>query len=137
MEPTIKNGAKIKIDVNYYKCHEAKIGDIVVYQYAQNAAPIIKVVRALPGDNVSLKKSLVNPQEWQILVNNSILKNSQGKEYAINKAKADLLNLYVKDYQGKLPPDSYLIMGNEIAGSFDSTRMGFVGKDGFLGKVVR
>jgi len=48
-----------------------------------------------------------------------------------------MLSLYERDYKGVIPKNAYLILGNLVEGSLDSSRFGLVGKSDFLGKVVK
>jgi len=129
----IEEGAKIKVLENYYACNDVKRGDIVEYHYAGNSNPIIKIVKGIPGDKISLKQ---NGNYWNILINGEVLKNSKGEAYHIDDKGYKILSLYINDYHGVIPQDAYLILGNDPAGSLDSSRFGFVGKDDFIGKVL-
>ena len=129
----IEEGAKIKVLENYYACNDVKRGDIVEYRYAGNPNPIIKIVKGVPGDKISLKQ---NGNYWNILINGEVLKNSKGEAYRLDDRGYKILSLYVNDYRGVIPQDAYLILGNDPAGSLDSSRFGLVGKDDFIGKVL-
>ena len=129
----IEEGTKIKVLENYYACNDVKRGDIVEYRYAGNPNPIIKIVKGVPGDKISLKQ---NGNYWNILINGEVLKNSKGEAYRLDDRGYKILSLYVNDYRGIIPQDAYLILGNDPAGSLDSSRFGLVGKDDFVGKVL-
>jgi signal peptidase I len=129
----IEEGAKIKVLENYYACNDVKRGDIIEYRYAGNPNPIIKIVKGVPGDKISLKQ---NGNYWNILINGEVLKNSKGEAYRLDDRGYKILSLYINDYRGVIPPDAYLILGNDPAGSLDSSRFGLVGKDDFIGKVL-
>jgi signal peptidase I len=130
----VKNGEQVKVIKNYYACKDVQRGDIVVYGYAGGTQPLAKVIKAIPGDKFELKKS---GQGWNILVNGSPAKNSQGQAYLLSEQPYRLLSLYAKDYGGAVPGGAYLIMGDEVGGSLDSSRFGLVDKSDFLGKVVK
>ncbi|HOU45735.1 MAG TPA: signal peptidase I [Candidatus Pacearchaeota archaeon] len=130
LEPLYKDKEEIKIDYNFLKCNgRIKRNDIVVYEYAQGINPIIKIIKGLPKDRISLDKG-------RIVVNGEIVRNSEGQEYKLTAQEQKLINLYINDYKGIIPEDSYLIMGNKI-GSIGSNRLGLVGKEGVLGKLVK
>ncbi|MBI2623238.1 MAG: signal peptidase I [Candidatus Liptonbacteria bacterium] len=128
----VQSGAQVKVVKSYYACKDANRGDIVVYGYAGGTQPLAKIVKAIPGDKFELKKS---GNGWNILVNGAPAKNSKGTAYLLGEQQYRLLSLYVKDYGGVIPGNAYLIMGDDPAGSLDSSRFGLVDKSDFLGKV--
>jgi signal peptidase I len=132
LEPLIKNGETIEVLFGYYNCHQIKRNDIVVYFYAGNKNPIIKIVKGIPGDKFNLKKT---NNGWYILINGEIIKNSVGEPYILSENAYKMLFLYEKDYNGVIPEDAYLLLGNLSHGSLDSTHFGLVGKKDILGKV--
>jgi signal peptidase I len=131
--PLIKSKQKIKILYGYYDCHPIEREDIVAYYYSGNDVPIIKIVKALPGDKWRLRKN--GPNRYYIIVNNKPLKTSNGEFYQIPESKINMLKLYVRSYP-LIPKDTYLILGNHINGTMDATRFGLVDKSDIIGKVV-
>jgi len=121
----------IKLLVGYYNCNELKQGDIVVYNYA-GTDPLIKIVKAVQGDSFKLQQS---GNGWNILINGEIAKNSKKEPYLLNDKGYQMLSLYEQDYQGVIPTDACLLLGNTASGSLDSSRFGLVGKKDILGKV--
>ena len=134
LEPLIKNGQEIKILYGYYKCNEVKRDDIVAYDYKGNPEPIIKIVKAIPGDKFSFQKEETG---WRILINDEILKNSENIPYLINENSYKLLRLYEKSFNGVAPENTYIILGNQPGGTLDSTRFGLIDKSGIMGRVIR
>jgi signal peptidase I len=132
LEPLIKDGETIEVLFGYYDCHTIERNDIVLYSYAGNKNPIIKIIKGIPGDRFSLKKT---NNGWYILINGEILKNSENQPYILDDQGYRLLSLYEKDYKGIIPEDAYLILGNLPQGSLDSSHFGLVGKKDILGKV--
>jgi len=131
MDPFIKNGQTITVLKGYYNCHKVKRNDIILLHYAGNKNPLIKIVKAIPGDNWHLENS---NGCYYIIVNGNIAKNSEGKDYCLSEKKAKMLQLYASDYP-IIPQNAYLVLGNEVEGSMDSTRFGLLGKDNIIGKV--
>lgn len=133
----------VKILFGYYDCNEIKRGDIVAYNYAGDANPIIKIVKGIPGDKFYLKEAegvpirdkTSNGVNWNILINGETLKNSQSELYLLGEGGYRMLSLYERDYKGVIPADTYLILGNLASGSLDSTHFGLIGKRDILGKV--
>lgn len=133
LEPLIRNGQEVKVFFNYYKCNEIRRDDIVLYSYAGNNAPLIKIVKGIPGDSFKLVKAGEN--QWYILINGEVLKNSQRIPYLISGEKYQLLSIYEKNYQGIIPENAYLLLGNSPSGSTDSTSFGLVSQQDILAKV--
>lgn len=134
MEPLLKEGTEVKIDFNYYNCHKPQPGEVTIYQYSPDKNPIIKNIKGIAGDSIELKSMA---DKWNIIINGQILRNSAGQEYAIDGKGYNLLSLYIKDYGNKLPANSFLIMGDQSQGTFDSSMLGLVGTQGLLGKVIK
>jgi signal peptidase I len=132
LEPLIKDGETIEVLFGYYDCYPIQRNDIVLYSYSGNKNPIIKIIKGIPGDKFSLKKT---NNGWYILINGEILKNSQNQPYIFDERGYKMLSLYEKDYKGIIPEDAYLILGNLSQGSLDSSYFGLVGKKDILGKV--
>lgn len=130
----IEDGAEIKALMNYYVCNPVERGDIVLYGHSGNKNPLIKVVKGIPGDKFQLKKTSAGC--WNILINGEISKNFQNEPYCFGDSGYKMLSLYEKDYEGVIPPNAYLIFGNLVGGSLDSSRFGLIGKNDLLGKVV-
>ncbi|MDW8279769.1 MAG: signal peptidase I [bacterium] len=135
LEPVIKNGQKIKILDGYYNCNNVNRDDTIIYKYGEDL--LIKIVKGLPGDKIKLVKNNKNNNEWNILINGEILKNSEGKNYKVDQIGYNILSLYINDYGGVIPAESYLILSNNPEMAVDSRRFGFVGKIDFIGKVVK
>jgi signal peptidase I len=129
----LEAGEKIKIMYDYYQCHEVQRGDIVVFQPDPEMNPVVKIIKGLPGDSLSLSGDGKN---WNILVNGEILKTSTGDAYQVNDQAFQMLSLYIRDYQDKIPPKAHLLLGNAISGSSDSTKYGLIDISDIIGKVV-
>ncbi len=127
----ITPGQVVEALIGYYACHNPQRGDIVVYLYGNE--PIIKIIKAVPGDIVSLKKA---GGSWNIVVNGALLQTTVGIPYAINNEVFNMFSRYVAEVNGIIPPDIYMILGNLPAGSVDSTYFGFVRKQDLVGKII-
>jgi signal peptidase I len=129
----VEDGQKIKAYLDYYECREAQREDVVLYEYAGNSNPLIKIVKAIPGDRFLLKNA--SDGGWNIIVNDNIVINSQGEAYSLGLSGYKILSMYERDYKGVIPESTYLIMGNLVGGSVDSSTFGLVHKSNFLAKV--
>ena len=129
----IEEGQTVKLLKNFYSCNPIKRGDIVAYNYAGRPEPIIKIAKGLPGDRFNLQKN--ERGNYNILINDKIIATSANQPYVLQAGTQKMLELYINDYKGVIPPDTYLIFGNIATGSLDSTRFGLVGKEGIIGKI--
>jgi len=129
----LESGQEVTASMGYYQCHDARRGDIVLYKLAASSEPIVKIVRAIPGDTWSLQEV---GDRYQIIVNGRVLTTSKNEPYQFGSKNAALLENYIRDYKGIIPENAYLIFGNQVSGSVDSSRLGLVSKKDFLGKVI-
>lgn len=129
----LEPGTIVNAWLNYYQCYQADRGDVVLYKMNTQADPIIKIVKGIPGDTIGLQG---DGKIWNILINDKVLTTSQGEPYQLNEKSASLIELYIKDYQGVVPPKAYLLMGNIVSGSIDSTRFGLVDISDIIGKII-
>ncbi|MGC9067320.1 MAG: S26 family signal peptidase, partial [Minisyncoccia bacterium] len=63
-------------------------------------------------------------------------KNSQGIPYTFSGNKYKMLALYENDYKGIIPPNTYLLLGDQVNGSVDATVFGLVDKSDIIGKAI-
>ena len=133
MEPLVHDGASVTIARGYYACHDVGRGDVVLYQYAGNADPLLKQVRAIPGDHWHLQEN--GDGSVAIVVNNETLRTAAGGEYRVSGKAAQMLRLYATDYP-IIPAGAYLLLGEVPSGSVDSTRFGLVDKSALIGRLI-
>lgn len=125
----VEDGANITVLFRFYDCNPVRRGDIVAYNYSGDSSPIIKVVKGIPGDHLSINGTT-------LLLNGSVVRNAAGTPYIISERAARMLSLYINDYHGTIPSNACLLLGNLPEGTVDSTRFGLVDKNGILGKAV-
>lgn len=129
MEPLLPNGSTLLLLVDYYKTNLPKHGDIIAYHYGGNAHPLIKSVRAIPGDTVML-----DSERKALIINGSPLVNSVGTPYTFTSGELQLLGLYTKT--GILPAGAYLVFGDNVMNSIDSRKFGAISAENFYGKFI-
>ncbi|MDD5295143.1 MAG: signal peptidase I [Patescibacteria group bacterium] len=128
MAPMIANGEEIILLENYYKCgYSVKRGDVIAYNYGGHKNPLIKIVRATSADKVEIFGG-------RLKINDEIMENSTGQEYTFAEKEIKIMDLYIKD--GHIPPNSFLIFGDNIGDSADSRKFGAVSANDFVGKFV-
>ncbi len=132
MAPFIKNGTMIRILNSYQKCYVFRRNDLVIYKYAGHKTPLIKRIHAIPGDTLTLRKQ--QQGDWNIFINSKILQNKAGENYSFNDKEYQMLSLYAQDYP-IIPKKTYLILGEKINGTMDSSRFGLIGEDNIIGKA--
>ncbi|NOR85774.1 signal peptidase I [archaeon] len=129
----IESGAEVNILYGYYACNVVNRNDVVVYNYSGSENSLIKIVKGLPKDtfNVSLVDGF-----YVLVINGGIVRNSDGEIYVLDRKQRQMILLYVNSYGGVIPENTYLILGNLVFGSLDSTRFGLVSRRDIVGKVV-
>lgn len=132
LAPLLEDGQVVRALFGYYERNEIQRGDIVLYSYAGNEAPLIKIIKGVPGDKFNLQQT---EGGWHILINGKVLTNSENQPYLLNQRAYNMLSLYERDYQGIIPANAYLILGNLVGGGLDSTRFGLVHRDDILAKA--
>ncbi len=132
LEGLIESGKTIRVLFGYYDCHEIEREDMVLYSYAGNEEPLLKIIKGIGGDSLELTEA---ENGWNILINGEVLQNSKGEPYFLDERRHRMLSLYESDYYGLIPEDAYLIMGNLATGSTDSTRYGLIHIADILGKA--
>ena len=108
---------------------EIKRGDVVLFHSDSSRVPLIKALRGLPGDKFSAS-------DGHILINGAPATNSAGQPYQLSPPRAAMIALYVHDDHGIIPPDSFLVMGENPAGTLDSSRFGLVWRQAIIGKLA-
>jgi len=135
MSPLISAGQNLSLMYGYYGCNAVGKGDIVVYNYSGHPAPIVKVAKGVEGDSFRLENS-TEGCGWNILINGDALENSQGVTYCTDDSGYRMLSMYERDYNGVIPENACLLLGDMAGGSLDSTQFGFVDRSDLLGKAV-
>jgi len=123
MEPTLQINDRLIIDKLSYDFSPPKRGDVIVFNPTPNLKQqnfkdaFIKRVIGLPGETVEIKNG-------QVYVDGSAL----NEPYIAAPAKQ--WNPVV------VPPDSYLVLGDNRNNSFDSRYWGFVPRNSIIGRAV-
>ncbi len=135
MEPYLKDGDYIFAQNGYYDKNPVTKEDVVLVNFSWREDPLVKFIKGVPGDSFFIKKA--EGGNFNILINNEILKNFDGIPYKISYSGFRVLELYVKDYKGVIPEDAYLVMGNLAEGSEDSARFGLMSIENISARVFK
>jgi len=139
MLPTLAINDRLMIEKISYRFHPPRRGDAIVFYppaalEAENIGPtLIKRVVGLPGETVTL-------QEGGVYINGELLE----EDYLLAGEFTDLDLCYViqpekTPYLSQpvtIPPDSYLVLGDNRSGSYDSRCWGVVPADKILGRAA-
>jgi signal peptidase I len=131
MQPTLLVGDYIIVDKSAYHARAPERGDIVVFAYPKDERrDFIKRIIGTPGD-------LVHVKDDQVLINGQPL-----IEPYISSARSQLSGgqRYCAYAYGceptRVPPDSYVVMGDNRYNSQDSRYWGFVRREKIKGRAV-
>lgn len=106
-----------------------KRDDIVLLRNPSSDAPLLKRIIAKTGDRFTLQNNY-------LVINGDKARNSAGTPYRFDGARADMLRLYINDYNGRIPEDTFLLLGERPHGSQDSSRLGLISKSAIIARLV-
>ena len=130
MSPRIAPHQTIQVTMGDATCWGSlRHNDVVIFHSDNSRIPLVKAIRGLPDDTLSVS-------DGHIVINGKSTTNSSGQLYQLPAPRAAMIGLYAHDYVGVIPRNMFLVMGENIHGSTDSSRFGFVGSDQIIGKVV-
>ena len=133
MTGIFENRGRLKALMGFYDCNPVERGDAVIYDYAGSVIPLVKLVKAVPGDSFRLEGT---DGGWLIYVNGAELKNSEEKPYLLDGLGYEMLSVYEKTYNGSVPEHMFLLLGNKPEGTFDSTKFGLAHEEDIIGRAV-
>lgn len=134
MEPFFSDGDTLDFLAGYYECHSVDRNDVILADYRGNPdAPIMKRVRAIPGDAFGVFQ---NGEYWGISVNGEEVTNFAGIPYRLTHEQVAHIENDAVGYGGIIPKDLYLVLGENPTGSMDSTVSGLFHIGLFAGRVV-
>lgn len=135
MEPLFLDGTEVTALMGYFECKKPSRNDIALVSYGGNKFPLIKRIRALPGDTYEFFER--EQERFSLVINGEILTNSAGKSYNFLRSDIQEMVRYGSAYGYVIPENRYLILGENSAGSMDSTQFGFLDRDTLIAKVMK
>ncbi|NEO28882.1 MAG: signal peptidase I [Symploca sp. SIO3C6] len=139
MLPTLQINDRLIIDKVSYRFQNPKRGDVVVFRPTEALKEqnfkdaFIKRVIGLPGDTVEL-------QDGKVYVNNQLLVEKyldQGQKTIIDVCRnPSMPPPYYLSKAVTVPPNSYLVLGDNRQSSYDSRCWGLVPRENIIGKAI-
>ena len=138
MEPTIKAGQRVKVDLAAYKQHAPERWDIVIFKHPESPgddSPSMMRIVGLPGETIQMQpdgiiidgEPLEIPPKLKTLTYGSI----KPPFPSISKTGQPL-----PAYPLKIPDSSYFVLGDNSLQAYDSRFLGVLTGKAILGKVV-
>ncbi|MCG7339417.1 signal peptidase I [Staphylococcus sp. ACRSN] len=133
MDPTLKDGERVVVNLFGYKFGDIKKGNVVVF-HATKESDYVKRVIGTEGDNVEYKKDklYVNGKK----VDEPYLDyNEKHKQYNYITGSFKTKDLNQVNQKNTIPKDKLLVLGDNREVSKDSRSFGLIDKDQVVGKV--
>ncbi|RIP35777.1 signal peptidase I [Staphylococcus gallinarum] len=133
MDPTLKDGERVVVNLFGYKFGDIKKGNVVVF-HATKDSDYVKRVIGTAGDNVEYKKDklYVNGKK----VDEPYLDyNEKHKQYNYITGSFKTKDLNQINEKNTIPKDKLLVLGDNREVSKDSRSFGLIDKDQVVGKV--
>ena len=127
MQPTIKKGDRILVNLSFYKNNKLKRGDIVVFRFPKDPKKQwIKRIVAFGGETIEIKEGAI-PINGKMLHQNNIKTHiyTNSGEYG-SKGKAILI-----------PENNLFVLGDYSEESFDSRYWGFLPEENLIAKAIK
>ncbi|KQZ56268.1 hypothetical protein ASD54_25335 [Rhizobium sp. Root149] len=130
MAPRFADGAVVQVEIGHGCTFVPQRGMAVLFINRQSPIPLVKTVVAQPGDRWDVA------EDGRVNVNGAEALTAGGRPYRLEAAGVRMLRLYVRDYGGIIPPQTYLLLGAYEGGSLDASRFGLVHRRDVIGRVV-
>lgn len=125
MEPNLPNNEYLLTDKVTYRFREPMRGDVIVFEAPTNQGEeFIKRIIATPGESISLK-------EGGVFIDGNLL-----TETYLDKEVTTSPGLFLKEeVEVTVPPENFIVLGDNRPFSSDSRAWGFVNKDKITGRA--
>ena len=124
MAPTVVPGDRIIADMQYYRSHPPRRGDVIIFRVPTNSEVWMKRIVAVGGDVISLSGQKVQ-------VNGTVVSEPYTRYEPVEGSVES------GDFKAlTIPADRFFVMGDNRNHSFDSRYFGPIGRDRILGKPL-
>lgn len=133
MDPTLKDGERVAVNLFDYKLGDIKKGNVIVFHATKNADYVKRVI-GTPGDSIEYKKDklYVNGKK----VDEPYLNyNEKHKHYDYITGSFKTKDIDRETHKNKIPKGKLLVLGDNREVSKDSRSFGLIDKDKVVGKV--
>lgn len=107
LEPRLRKGEFVHVYAG--QCDFRVERGSVVMLTGRTPFPQLRIVRGLPGDEVTVES---RGKKQVLLVNGVELRNSAGKPYRLSQLTAEVMREHLSPFGGKLPAEAYLVLGD-------------------------
>ncbi len=135
MASVLHKGETVSALDNFYACNEVKRNDLVLFRFSDQIAPVVRIVRGLPGDKYTVEKSTEAKTKWTLAINGQKVLGPSGKPFLIESNSVPPLRTYELSRNGLLLADEYIVLSTEPPGLSDSTNLGLIHKQALVGRV--
>ncbi len=128
---------KARVIKGYYSCNKPAHGDIILKSRGSSIPPIVRIMRAVPGDHFKLVQDKEH-KRWNIEINEKILMSGDKNNeipYFFGTETPPTLALYEKPRNGILGPNEVILFSKIPPGSQDSGQFGIISLSDIIGKV--
>jgi signal peptidase I len=132
LAPLVPAGSRLAARFGYYRCHAVRRGDLVYYAHAGGSQAVAKVVKAVPGDRLSLAEV---DGDLRLLVNQQPARTSTGQHYHLDRRARRMLAPYVTSHGGVVPESAYLLLSDRNERVLDGRHFGLVHHDDLLARL--
>lgn len=135
IKPSVLSGTSLKPAyasgemVNFMMGEQCPLADLiqkdrlVLMRTGASKIPVAKFVKALPGERFAVQPVGNN---FEVIVEDKSVVNSTKDVYILPKTRAEMIRLYVESYKGVIPDKAYLVMGDNLHGTMDSSQFGLI-----------
>ncbi len=135
MRGLYSEGQELKALPGWYRCHPLVRGDTVLYRYVTTADPVVKVVRAIPGDRFALSPDR-KKRGWNLKVNGDFILSADGyTPYFFGAETPPTLSLYEKTRHGILREGEAIVLSAFPPGDRDSGLFGLAAINDLVARV--
>lgn len=133
MSGIVEQSQNVKVKLNWYRCNPIKRDDIVLYRYSTSREPVVRIVRAIPGDRFKLVQA-DDKSAWNIEINGALLK-SKDAPFRFGSNSKPVLSIYENAHDGVLDQTTTLLFATQPGSEADSGVFGAISISDVIGKV--